>query len=143
MTDDPDLGRLLAAVERAGAKLVMIGDDRQLGAVGPGGGLGALRRRQLGGCGSSPTTSARPTRANKQALVELRAGRVDRAVDWYAAAGRVVQTDSREDAIVAMVDAWAADITAGREALAVRLAAGRRRRPQRRGPPERTRRWAC
>jgi ATP-dependent exoDNAse (exonuclease V) alpha subunit len=45
MTDDVDLGRLLAAVRAAGAKMIVVGDDRQLGAVGPGGGLAALLRR--------------------------------------------------------------------------------------------------
>jgi ATP-dependent exoDNAse (exonuclease V) alpha subunit len=35
MTTDFDLGRLLGAVECSGAKVVMVGDDRQVGAVGP------------------------------------------------------------------------------------------------------------
>ena len=48
MTDDPDLLRLLVACEVAGAKVVLVGDDRQLGAVGPGGGLGALLERHGG-----------------------------------------------------------------------------------------------
>jgi ATP-dependent exoDNAse (exonuclease V) alpha subunit len=34
MTSDVDLARLLAAVERSGAKLIVVGDDRQLGAIG-------------------------------------------------------------------------------------------------------------
>ncbi|MGH9107242.1 MAG: AAA family ATPase [Acidimicrobiales bacterium] len=42
MTDDIDLARLAAYVELAGAKLVLTGDHRQLGPVGPGGALGAL-----------------------------------------------------------------------------------------------------
>ncbi|MFP5326013.1 MAG: AAA family ATPase [Acidimicrobiia bacterium] len=37
--------KLLAAVDVAGAKAVVIGDHRQLGAVGPGGGLEALVNR--------------------------------------------------------------------------------------------------
>jgi AAA domain len=37
MTDDVDLGRLLAAARAAKAKVIAVGDDRQLGAVGPGG----------------------------------------------------------------------------------------------------------
>jgi hypothetical protein len=37
--------RLLTAVERVGAKLVVAGDDRQLGAIGPGGALTALAER--------------------------------------------------------------------------------------------------
>ena len=45
MTADVDLARLLGAVERAGAKLIVVGDDRQLDAVGPGGALTALAGR--------------------------------------------------------------------------------------------------
>ncbi len=37
MADDPAMLRLLAATEAAGSKLVMIGDHRQIGAVGPAG----------------------------------------------------------------------------------------------------------
>lgn len=42
MTDDQDLLRLVEATTEAGAKLVLVGDDRQLSAVGPGGSLAAL-----------------------------------------------------------------------------------------------------
>ena len=42
MTDDPDFLRLALRVEEAGAKLVIVGDNRQLGSVGPGGAMGAL-----------------------------------------------------------------------------------------------------
>ncbi len=45
MTSDSDVGRLLAAVESSGAKLVAVGDYRQLGSVGPGGALEALVAR--------------------------------------------------------------------------------------------------
>jgi ATP-dependent exoDNAse (exonuclease V) alpha subunit len=45
MTSDVDLTRLLTAVERSGAKLIIVGDDRQLGAIGPGGALTALAER--------------------------------------------------------------------------------------------------
>ena len=42
LADDPSVLRLLAAAETAGAKVVMVGDHRQLGAVGPGGSLEAV-----------------------------------------------------------------------------------------------------
>jgi ATP-dependent exoDNAse (exonuclease V) alpha subunit len=45
MTSDVDLARLLTAVERSGAKLIVVGDDHQLGAIGPGGALTALAER--------------------------------------------------------------------------------------------------
>ena len=37
MSSDADVGKLLGAVEAAGAKLVAVGDYRQIGSVGPGG----------------------------------------------------------------------------------------------------------
>ena len=42
LADDPSVLHLLAAAQSAGAKVVMVGDHRQLGAVGPGGSLEAL-----------------------------------------------------------------------------------------------------
>jgi len=95
----------------------MIGDDRQLGAVGPGGGLGALRRRQPGRLWELTDNVRQTDPGEQQALVELRAGRVDRAVDWYERAGRIIGADSREEAIDTMVAAWEADIGAGRDSL--------------------------
>ena len=44
MTEDAHLVALTARIEAAGAKLVLVGDHHQLGAVGPGGALAALVR---------------------------------------------------------------------------------------------------
>src|SRR3546814_16563905 len=46
MTTDADLMRLAVGVERAGAKLVLVGDQRPLSALGPGGALDAPLKRQ-------------------------------------------------------------------------------------------------
>ena len=48
LADDPSVLHLLAAAQSAGAKVVMVGDHRQLGAVGPGGSLEALVGRRRG-----------------------------------------------------------------------------------------------
>jgi len=111
MTDDPDLGRLLAAVHAAGAKLIAVGDDRQLSPVGPGGGLAALTARHPGRVWKLTANVRQHDPGERRALAELRAGKPDAAVDWYAEAGRVVAAPSRDDAIAAMVDAWTADLT--------------------------------
>jgi conjugative relaxase-like TrwC/TraI family protein len=117
MTDDPDLARLLAAVTKAKAKLVVVGDDRQLSPVGPGGGLGALLARHLARVHTLTLNVRQHDPAERRALAELRAGRVERAVSWYAQAGRVVPTQGREGTVETIVAAWAADISAGKEAL--------------------------
>ena len=48
MTDDGDLLRLLTACDLAKAKVILVGDHRQLGPVGPGGALRALLNRHHG-----------------------------------------------------------------------------------------------
>ena len=51
----------------------------------------------------------------REVLAELRAGEVDRAVDWYVREQRVHAVPERDEALQAAVDAWAADVAAGRE----------------------------
>src|SRR5207244_1124536 len=48
MTDDPAMLRLLTAADIAGAKVVLVGDHRQLDAVGPGGAFRAVLNRHHG-----------------------------------------------------------------------------------------------
>jgi len=47
----------------------------------------------------------------------LRDGDVKRAVAWYIGQGRVHAVSNREEAMQAAVDAWAADVDAGRDPL--------------------------
>jgi hypothetical protein len=101
MTSDVDLARLLTAVERSGAKLIVVGDDRQLGAIGPG---GADNLRQ-----TDP--------AERVSLSQLRDGNIAAAVGWYARNGRVHPVPDRRRAVTRMIRAWAADIDAGRDPL--------------------------
>ncbi|HWG74112.1 MAG TPA: MobF family relaxase [Acidimicrobiales bacterium] len=121
-TDDTSLLRLTAHVEAAGAKLVLVGDDHQLGPVGPGGALAAL-------IGRHPDALHRLTQNRRQAdpdertaLGELRDRDVSEALAWYRRAGRI-HTEDRADAVQAAVDAWATDTAGG---AAVGLYAWRR-----------------
>ena len=98
MTDDPDLGRLLAVVARAKSKVIVVGDDRQLSAVGPGGGLGALLARHPDRVWQLRENVRQHDPDERRALAELRAGKTERAVDWYATAGRVVAAPRRSPA---------------------------------------------
>ncbi len=76
MTDDGDLLAVLTQARAAGAKVVLVGDDRQLGPVGPGGALGALLTR----CGGSAHVLGENLRqadpAERAALEQLRSGEV-------------------------------------------------------------------
>lgn len=115
MTDDPDLLRLLIACDLAQAKVILVGDDRQLSAVGPGGALGALLDRFCGYAHVLDENLRQHDATERAALAELRAGSVARAVDWYLQHDRVHVSPDRDEALVAMVDGWATDALAGRQ----------------------------
>lgn len=115
LTDDADLARLAAHVEAAGAKLVVLGDDRQLGSVGPGGALGALVARHPGAVHTLTENRRQADAGEREALAQLRAGDVDKAVGWYLQEGRVHAVSERDKALQAAVDAWAADVAAGQD----------------------------
>jgi conjugative relaxase-like TrwC/TraI family protein len=115
MTEDAHLIALAAQVEAAGAKLVLIGDHQQLGAVGPGGAMGALVRRHPDVVHQLSHNRRQHDPAERHTLAELRDGDVAKAVAWYHRNGRVHPVPDREDAVQQAVDAWAADVAAGRE----------------------------
>ena len=85
MTADADVGKLLAAVEASGSKLVAVGDFRQLGAVGPGGALEALAARHPGHVWTLTDNLRQRDPAERLALDHLRAGNLPAAVNWYVA----------------------------------------------------------
>jgi len=116
MTDDVGLARLAAHTEAAGAKLIVVGDHRQLGAVGPGGALAALVGRHPDAVHQLMGNRRQTDPDERRALAALRDGEVGHAVAWYAEAGRVHPCTDRDGALQAAVDAWAADVTAGRTA---------------------------
>jgi hypothetical protein len=115
LTDDTDLLRLAAHVEVAGAKLVLVGDDRQLAPVGPGGALGALLARHPDAVHTLSENRRQLDAEEREVLVELRAGDVGEAVSWYVRNQRVHAVSAREAALQATVEAWASDVAAGRE----------------------------
>jgi ATP-dependent exoDNAse (exonuclease V) alpha subunit len=115
MTDDADLARLAAYTELAGAKLALTGDHRQLGPIGPGGALGALVKRHPDAVYYLGENRRQHDPGERQALEALRDGDVGEAISWYAGQGRIHAVPTRDDALQAAVDAWAADVAAGHE----------------------------
>jgi ATP-dependent exoDNAse (exonuclease V) alpha subunit len=108
--------RLLTAADLAGAKVVMVGDHRQLDAVGPGGALRAVLNRHHGQVHVLSENVRQHDPGERQALAELRSGDVAKAVAWYADHDRIRIAPDRHEAMWAMVDAWAADALAGTDA---------------------------
>ena len=89
MTNDRDVLRVLVAAEAAGAKVVLVGDDRQLGPVGPGGAFAGLLDRAHHAVHVLDENVRQHDPGERRALEHLRAGDVDEAVAWYARNERI------------------------------------------------------
>jgi conjugative relaxase-like TrwC/TraI family protein len=107
MVGSRKLARLLEHAQRDGAKVVLVGDDRQLAAIDAGGAFRALRLR-LGA--SELVENRRQLHAWQREAIELvRQGEVDQAVDLYQAHDRVVAAESKQElALALLTDWWAA-----------------------------------
>jgi conjugative relaxase-like TrwC/TraI family protein len=98
------LARLLEHAQQAQAKVVLVGDDRQLAPIDAGGGFRALRLR-LGA--SELTENRRQQQAwEREALDLVRSGLVEDAVAAYQAHDRVVAADSKPAATLALLTDW-------------------------------------
>ena len=119
MTPDVEMAKLLGAVKASGARAIIVGDYRQLDAVGPGGALEALARRHPGHVWALTDNLRQRDPAERHALDHLRSGQVPMAVGWYALNGRVHPAPTQGQAMLEMVRAWAYDIIEGKDALLV------------------------
>jgi conjugative relaxase-like TrwC/TraI family protein len=98
------LAPLLAHADRAGAKVVLVGDDRQFASIQAGGGFRALRLR-LGA--SELTVNRRQVEAWEQRAIEdVRAGNLEQAIAAYAEHDRIRAFDARDDRDRALVSDW-------------------------------------
>jgi conjugative relaxase-like TrwC/TraI family protein len=116
MADDGALVAFLEAAREAGAKVVAVGDPRQLGAVGPGGGFEALMSRFGDAVHVLDENVRQRDLAERVALEELRSGEVEAAVSWYADNDRIAVSPDRDRALDAVVAGWAADVAHGLQA---------------------------
>jgi AAA domain len=98
---------LLSHADRAGAKVVLVGDDRQFASIAAGGGFRALRLR-LGA--SELTVNRRQVEAWEQrAIDDVRAGNLEQAIAAYTEHGRIRAFEARDDRDRALVaDRWQA-----------------------------------
>jgi conjugative relaxase-like TrwC/TraI family protein len=104
MVGSRKLTRLLDHAQRAGAKVVLVGDDRQLGAIDAGGGFRGLRVR-LGA--SVLTENRRQQQAwEREALELVRDGQVDQAVAAYREHQRMVAASSKTELTLNLVRDW-------------------------------------
>jgi hypothetical protein len=95
---------LLAHAERAGAKVVLVGDDRQFASIEAGGGFRALRLR-LGA--AELTVNRRQVEAWEQrAIDDVRAGNLEQAIAAYAEHDRIRAFEGRDDRDRVLVSDW-------------------------------------
>jgi conjugative relaxase-like TrwC/TraI family protein len=98
------LAPLLAHAGRAGAKVVLVGDDRQFASIAAGGGFRALRLR-LGA--SELTVNRRQVQTwEQQAIDDVRAGNLEQAIVAYAEHDRIRAFEARDDRDRALISDW-------------------------------------
>lgn len=108
MADTRRLEALSALVEGAAAKLVLIGDQRQLPSIGAGGMFARMREQAPTAALSEVKRTLDP--GERRAWADLRAGRAEEAMAHYQARGRLHLADTREDAVERAARQWA-DLT--------------------------------
>jgi ATP-dependent exoDNAse (exonuclease V) alpha subunit len=115
MVGTRQLARLLEVASRARAKVVLVGDPRQLPEIEAGGVFGALARR----LGALELCENRRQRElwEREALDELRSGDPLRGLAAFAAAGRVVTAPGMAETRHALVARWQESRARGEDAL--------------------------
>jgi conjugative relaxase-like TrwC/TraI family protein len=104
MGDTRRLDALTRTVSESGGKLVVIGDARQLPAIGAGGLFEELSE-------TAPTAQLREVRRTsdpeeRRAWADLRAGRSEEAMAHYQARGQLHFADTRDEALERAVNQW-------------------------------------
>ena len=107
MLDSRVTGELLAEAKRAGAKLVLAGDDRQLASIERGGLFAELKARH----GSAAITEVTRQKDDwqRQAARDLAEGRFEDALVAFAREKAVTWTTKQDDARIALVERWKQD----------------------------------
>lgn len=100
------MGRLVELTEQAGARLVLVGDVRQLQPIEAGGPLLEIQER----LGASELTEIRRQRDSwaREAVHQFARGEADQALQAYAERGLLTVTADRKEALTALVEAWKA-----------------------------------
>jgi conjugative relaxase-like TrwC/TraI family protein len=117
MVSTPDLDALRFLTVECGGKLVLVGDPRQIGAIGPGGTYGVLTQSIEP---ARLTTIRRQQRPEDRALVALvHEGRGSEALDLLRTRGRVVLGEDLRTTLDAMLADWHRDYAIGADAVMI------------------------
>lgn len=107
MVDTKTMGRLMAAARSAGAKVVLVGDDRQLQSVARGGLFRELAVEH--GAVEIVTVTRQREGWQRQAAEDLAGGRMRDALTAFERRGAIRWSGTREENVQALVEQWAAD----------------------------------
>ncbi|MEV0633271.1 MobF family relaxase [Nonomuraea wenchangensis] len=105
MVDDRQLAALLDAAERHGTKVVLLGDPKQLRAIGVGGGFAAIHRQVDGLVLRHNRRQHDPL--ERRALELFRAGHRRQALHTWASGGRVCAEAGADDTMARLIADWA------------------------------------
>ena len=113
MLDTRMLAMVTAHAQHAGAKLVLVGDDRQLASIDRGGMFGVLKDRY----GAAELSEVRrQTKNDDRRAAELMAeGNFSAALSRYDGQGAIQWTRTQDEARQALVKQWAKDSAGGGE----------------------------
>ncbi|MEU4390180.1 MobF family relaxase [Kribbella sp. NPDC023855] len=116
MANTTDLAEIQARCDQAGAKLLLVGDHRQLAAVGAGGGMELVTENAL----THELVETRRFAAGWEGPASLRLRECDAAALMeYHKQGRIIDGGHIESAQRSAGDAWLADHLAGLHALLI------------------------
>ena len=104
MVGTRQMARLVALAESAGAKLVLVGDERQLQAIDAGGPFAALVK----GLGAARLTEIRRQKEGwaRDAVFEIAGGEASRALSRFQERGLFFVGKDRKDAVRQLVSDW-------------------------------------
>ncbi len=105
MVDHKRMEALTGLIERSGAKLIAVGDGKQLPSIGPGGMFDRLSLHALTAELGEVRRTSDPE--ERKAWAALRAGEPERAMAHYQARGQLFFTGTRDQAGEAAVQRWA------------------------------------
>jgi conjugative relaxase-like TrwC/TraI family protein len=111
------LARLMTHASRAHAKLVMIGDDKQLASIDTGGAFRALRQRL--GASELRGNHRQQTRLGREVSLLFRTGRQQEALDRLVEHGKVIVCRTQAEANAAQVADWWQRFSAGQRATMI------------------------
>ncbi len=109
------LARLLDHAQHAEAKVILVGDDRQLSSIDAGGGFRGLRLR----LGASELTQNRRQQAEweQQALELVRRFEVEQAVSLYREHDRVVLAETKDELTRGLLGDWWSALEDGQDVV--------------------------